>query len=191
MIKLIIGIGNPGEKYANTYHNLGANLIDYLSEDDRRFESSRLFAFKKIPMAGGSVVLIKTKTFMNESGEAAHEAMRYFKAKPNEIILAHDDSDIELGHFKLAFGRGAAGHNGISSVIRSIRTQDFWRLRIGIRTSPKTGVAKKRLKAGDFVLRKISKKDETQFASVFQRLKESVIEKVVFTPDVISPVSGS
>ena len=122
-----------------------------------------------------NIIFVKPLTFMNESGKAVLAAMRYFSAKdkkikPKEILIIHDDADIELGKIKLSFGQGAAGHHGVESVIKNLKTKNFWRIRIGIR--PKTPNDKNQApkkKAGGFVLEKITPADKL----VLERLFES------------------
>jgi peptidyl-tRNA hydrolase, PTH1 family len=103
---------------------------------------------------------------MNESGRAVHDAMRVFDAKPEDIIVIHDDSDIPVGEFKRTTGGGSAGHNGIRSVIDHLHTQDFARIRIGIRAPDEAH----RKKAGDFVLSPITPADKKVFENVFEKI---------------------
>lgn len=98
-----------------------------------------------------NVVWIKSLVFMNESGLAIKQAAEHFNVEPKKILVIHDDSDLYVGKFKLSFNRGSAGHKGAESVIKSLGTKAFWRLRIGIRPR-----AAQRKKAGDFVLKKIN-----------------------------------
>ncbi|MEE8131931.1 MAG: aminoacyl-tRNA hydrolase [Candidatus Paceibacterota bacterium] len=157
-IKLIIGLGNPGSQYTLTYHNVGFLAVDYLTKN----------------LINSKLVIIKPKTFMNKSGKAVAEAKKRFKVKSEEILIIHDDSDIELGKYKFSFGRGSAGHKGIESIIKALKTKNFWRLRIGIR-SKKVGLSAeaRRAKAEDFVLKKITKKDLLIFNEVFSNAKNS------------------
>ncbi len=166
--KLLIGLGNPGEKYENTYHNAGFLFLDSLL-GDLRLKQVKDFEYAKVDGA----TIVKPLTFMNESGKAVLQAIKYFKTKPEEIIVAHDDSDIELGEYKVSVSRGSAGHRGIESIIKSLRTKDFARLRIGVRReanppSPPAG-GYGRARASDFVLKKISKIDRLLLNSAFER----------------------
>ena len=156
-IKLIIGLGNPESQYGQTYHNAGFLFINKMS-DYGKFKNNKNFEYLKI----NGLIFIKPLVFMNESSKAVFAAMKYFKAKPEEILIVHDDSDIEIGKFKISFGRGSAGHNGVESIIKSLKTKDFWRLRIGIRPQ------KSKQKAEKFVLKKISKKDLEILEKVFK-----------------------
>lgn len=162
--KLIIGIGNPDPKYKNTYHNIGLMAIDFLS-DRSKWAKTKLFEFSKNP----HFILAKSSVYMNESGSAVKSALTYFKLKPEEILVIHDDSDILLGQYKLAFNRGPAGHNGIKSIINTIKTEKIWRFRIGARK-----IYKNRLKAAEFILKTIETKDKKILQNVFENLKTCV-----------------
>lgn len=140
--KFIIGLGNPDKEYQNTYHNVGFLFVDFLAKN-----KTGLSHFPTI----------KSDVFMNLSGKFVLTALKKHNTKPDELLLIHDDSDLEIGKYKLSFGRGAAGHHGVESVIASLKTKNFWRLRIGIRPPEKLVSAGKRLKAEKFVLKKISK----------------------------------
>ncbi|OHB18048.1 MAG: hypothetical protein A2749_02245 [Parcubacteria group bacterium RIFCSPHIGHO2_01_FULL_45_26] len=150
MIKLIIGLGNPDKKYENTYHNVGILFIDYLRE--------------KHPEIHEILHIIKSEHFMNNSGSFVIKSMKRYNVNPEKLLIVHDDSDLVIGKFKLDFGRGAAGHHGIESIQQHLKTNDFWRLRIGIRP---TDDKIERIKAGDFVLKKISAKNKAIIERVF------------------------
>ncbi|KKR55688.1 MAG: Peptidyl-tRNA hydrolase [Candidatus Curtissbacteria bacterium GW2011_GWA1_40_24] len=160
-VKLIIGLGNPGEKYEKTYHNAGFLAIDFLIENH---SISNLLSPISKPL--------KSNVFMNQSGGFAAKTIKKFGVKPTELLIIHDDSDIELGDYKISFGRGSAGHNGAESVIKALKTKNFWRLRIGIR--PKKTAKSPRLKAGEFVLKKITKKDLEILNTVFENAISNV-----------------
>lgn len=171
---MIVGLGNPDEKYTQTYHNAGRLSIDFLAEKlsgQEKFETEPLFSF----IRRDGLILIKTETYMNESGEAVQAAIKYFSRKnklikPEEVLIIQDDSDLFLGHFKLCFDRGSAGHKGIESIVTHLRTRNFWRLRLGIRQ--KAGV-----KAEDFVLRKIKSADRKKIEAVLENFwKNSRLE---------------
>ena len=177
-IKLIIGLGNPDKEYEKTFHNVGFLFANFLNEKTGwQREKGKKFEYFK----NGKVVVIKSSVFMNESGKAVLEAVKYFSAgnavKPEQILIIHDDADIELGKYKLQFDRSSAGHKGIESVIKTLKTQKFWRLRIGI-GGVKTGLFAKlrgRIKAGDLVLKKISNEDLKKINSVFEKSASEII----------------
>lgn len=171
-IKLAIGLGNPGPEYENTYHNVGQLFIDQLAglpavagkakAGEVAFKKEKYFEYLK----RRGVIFIKTLSFMNRSGGAVTAAKRYFDSKPGEILIIHDDSDIPLGSFKLSFGRGSAGHQGIESIIKSLRTNKFYRLRIGIRPAREI----KRVKANDLVLRRIPEREMKNLKDLFREI---------------------
>ena len=105
---------------------------------------------------------------MNVSGPAVHKLLRSIQAVPADLLLIHDDSDLPLGEWRLVFGRGAAGHHGVESVIAALRTKDFWRLRLGIRHG--------RGKAGEFVLRKMTAANRKKFYLGLKEATEKVME---------------
>lgn len=160
-IRLIIGLGNPGKEYSNTYHNAGGIFTDYLARTlGGVFKKTRDFEYARLD----KLILAKPFTYMNESGTAVYAAMKYFKLAPADVLVAHDDSDLALGKFKLSVGQRPAGHHGIESVVNVLDSNDFARLRIGVRPP----VEKKRKKAGDFVLKPITPIDKEVLESVFQ-----------------------
>jgi len=158
MIKLIIGLGNPDKKYQNTYHNVGHIFVNFLLKSDAR----------------PAVCLIMPSTaYMNQSGSFVAQALKKCTAKAEELLIIHDDSDLALGRYKLQFGRGAAGHHGVENIIQTLKTKNFWRLRIGIRPvtesySPQGQSIRK--KAGEFVLKKITTKDKKVLNQVFETI---------------------
>ena len=154
-IALVVGLGNPGEDYARTYHNTGVLALHELA----RGVSFSPIAGKRFAYAKHKgYIFIQPLTLMNTSGTAVKNALRYFKIKPEVMLVAHDDSDIESGKWRLDFGRGSAGHRGVASIIETLGTKNFWRFRIGIR-GKKWGRSLKRRKAGTFVLQPISPED--------------------------------
>lgn len=163
-IKLIIGIGNPGERYKLTYHNAGLLFISFIRENRRgrlHFKTHKSGKFSYTRLDG--TIIAHPLTFMNSSGNAVLKAMKFFGIKPEEILIVHDDSDILLSKYKICFGRGAAGHHGISSIIELTGTKSFWRLRIGIRKA----ALWKTKKAGSFVLKKINPSDRKKITELF------------------------
>jgi PTH1 family peptidyl-tRNA hydrolase len=119
----------------------------------------------------GEGIFIRPLVFMNESGRAVREAMHTFDAKPKDIVVIHDDSDLPIGGFKHTDGGGSAGHNGIRSIIDHLHTEDFARIRIGIREPNEAH----RKKAGDFVLSPITLTDKKTFERVFSEISDSLL----------------
>jgi len=135
-LQVIIGLGNPGSRYTDTWHNLG-----YISLD--RFAQKHGFLFKagkgKYYTASGffdskKILLVKPTTYMNLSGTAVAEILSYFEVGVNDILVVYDDINLDLGNIRLRKSGSAGGHNGIKSIIASLETSDFARLRIGFKT---------------------------------------------------------
>ncbi|MCX7097749.1 MAG: aminoacyl-tRNA hydrolase [Methylococcales bacterium] len=149
MIRLIVGLGNPGRQYEKTRHNAGFLFLDGLACDlgcswsnEAKFQG--LFAEGSV--ASNKVLLLKPDTFMNRSGQSVGKLARYFKLQPEEVLVVHDELDFNPGVVKLKKGGGHAGHNGLRDIIDHLGSNDFYRLRVGI-GRPSAGKA-----VADFVL---------------------------------------
>lgn len=154
-IKLIVGLGNPGAEYKNTYHNVGASFAKHFK--DLRDE--------QLPLIPLRMFVLVSEAYVNESGGFVLRELRRTNTDPKNLLIAHDDSDILLGSYKLQFGGGAAGHHGVESVRAALKSDTFWRLRIGIRPPDE----KVRRKAGSFVLKPISATHKKILKGVFAR----------------------
>lgn len=135
MIKLIVGLGNPGRQYEKTRHNAGFLFLDKLvSESGGRWARESRFdgLLVEIGVAGSKVMLLKPDTFMNRSGHAVGKVARYYKLTPEEILVVHDELDFGVGVVRLKKDGGHAGHNGLRDVITHLGSKEFYRLRIGI-----------------------------------------------------------
>lgn len=133
-IKLFVGLGNPGDKYAQTRHNAGFWWIDLVSQHT---SSALAMDAKMFGMVGklkphSDRWLLKPATFMNGSGKAVAALANYYKISPAEIMVIHDELDLPPGTTKLKFGGGHGGHNGLRDIHAALGTPDYWRLRIGI-----------------------------------------------------------
>ncbi|MDD2822506.1 MAG: aminoacyl-tRNA hydrolase [Candidatus Daviesbacteria bacterium] len=130
-MKLIIGLGNPGDKYENTRHNLGFKVLDELTEhltDNFKLDKK----LKSEVLKNGDVIFIKPQTFMNNSGMGVKLVVDYFKVPLSDVILIHDELDLPLGKIKIRIGGGGSGHHGVESVIKDLNSPDFIRVRLGI-----------------------------------------------------------
>ncbi len=131
---IVMGLGNPGEKYAGTRHNVGFRCVDLVAQraemklNDRRKQA----ALGEGRLAGQSVVLAKPRTFMNHSGIAARYLVDRFGTRPDRVLVVLDDMDLPLGRVRLRASGGSGGHNGLNSINAELRTPDYPRLRIGI-----------------------------------------------------------
>jgi peptidyl-tRNA hydrolase, PTH1 family len=135
MIRLFVGLGNPGPEYEATRHNAGFWWVDALARDLKvplAAEKGYHGLVARTNVHGHTVWLLEPQTFMNLSGKSVAALARFFKIKPEEILVAHDELDIAPGQAKLKFGGGHAGHNGLRDIHAQLGTDDYWRLRIGI-----------------------------------------------------------
>lgn len=131
---LVVGLGNPGEKYAQTRHNLGAMVLSRLAERSsaslRSHKSGCLIA--ETDIGGERAVLARPTSYMNESGRPVGELARWYKVDPQQVIVVHDELDIPFEDVRVKAGGGTAGHNGLKSLASHLGTKDFLRVRVGI-----------------------------------------------------------
>ena len=159
---LIVGLGNPGPRYADTRHNVGKRIVAGLAERagidldqakfDARFGSGRI--------AGQRVCLATTLKYMNESGRAIAPLASFYKVPAARVLAVYDEMDLPLGHLRLRAGGGAGGHNGVRSLIRQLGTEDFPRLRVGIGRPP-PGWA-----GADFVLSRFESAEQAELEAL-------------------------
>ena len=135
MIKLFVGLGNPGTEYEATRHNAGFWWIDALARElkvslapDRSYHG----LVARTTVQGQTLWLLEPQTFMNVSGKSVAALARFFKIQPDEILVVHDELDVVPGQAKLKFGGSHAGHNGLRDIHAQLGTGDYWRLRLGI-----------------------------------------------------------
>ncbi|MFH1959448.1 MAG: aminoacyl-tRNA hydrolase [Patescibacteria group bacterium] len=135
-MKFIIGLGNPGQKYLHTRHNIGFKVVDQMAGDDQKWNKSNKgkLEYLWLERNGEKIELIKPQTFMNKSG-LVFAYIR--KTHPQQftgenLFVIHDDLDLEVGKFKLQFGKGPKQHNGLTSIYQHLGTDQFWHVRIGI-----------------------------------------------------------
>jgi peptidyl-tRNA hydrolase, PTH1 family len=136
---LVVGLGNPGENYARTRHNLGFLVADLLAARlGAKFKAHKRSGAEVLTgrLAGRSVVLAKPRCYMNESGRQIGPLAKFYSVPPADIVVIHDELDLEFGSIRLKFGGGEGGHNGVRSVASALGTKDFQRVRIGIGRPP-------------------------------------------------------
>jgi peptidyl-tRNA hydrolase, PTH1 family len=136
---LVVGLGNPGPNYAQTRHNLGFMVADVLAAElGSKFKAHKRSGAEVVTgrLGGHAVVLAKPRSFMNESGRQVAPLAKFYSVPPADIVVIHDDLDIEFGRIRLKLGGGEGGHNGLRSVAVALGTKDFQRIRIGIGRPP-------------------------------------------------------
>lgn len=156
---LVVGLGNPGPRYAGNRHNVGAMVVERMAADSGvalRAHKARAAAAEirlgTLPggLPGPKVVLAVPSTYMNESGGPVSALMKFFKIPAERLVVIHDELDIDFGAVRLKFGGGEGGHNGLRSISKSIGTKDYLRVRLGIGRPPG------RMEVSDFVLKDFS-----------------------------------
>lgn len=186
-MKLIIGLGNPGEEYENARHNVGFVAVDAIAKKEGSifsFEKKFNAEVAKSRFNDRPAILIKPFTFVNNSGEAVKKIKSFYKVKPEDVIVIHDDLDIEFSDFKVSFARNAGGHRGVQSVINCLKTNKFWRLRIGTANRKLTTARHQRtLKAkkeavGNFVLSRFTPSEQSELKKVIKKALDKLAEVV-------------
>ncbi len=180
-MKLIVGLGNPGKEYARTRHNVGFLVLDALAEGEKWSVSKKAQAeFVKTEINGKRVELIKPQTFMNNSGVSVAYAMKKNGVALSNLVVIHDDKDIPLGETRIQKDRGAAGHNGVVSIIEHVGTKDFMRIRVGIGVpSPAGRGTKGEGNTADFVLAKFTKEEQKILHGVIENVVEEITKLVL------------
>ncbi len=155
-MKLLVGLGNPGKKYLQTRHNVGFNVADLVADrsgiEVSKKKFSSLFGIGKIN--GIDVCILKPQTFMNLSGEAVLLFARYYKVDSQDILVVHDDIDMQFARLKFTNNSGAGGHNGVTSIIDMLGSKEFYRLKVGIGRPPEN------FDPADYVLHGYSKEEK-------------------------------
>ncbi len=162
---IVVGLGNPGEKYTFTRHNAGFLAIDYLSQKVG-FKCDRI-KFKALvgegTIAGVRTLFMKPQTFMNASGEAIKEAADFYKISPENIIVISDDASFDVGKLRIRKNGSAGGHNGLKSVIECLNSDKFPRIKLGVGQKPHPDYD-----IADWVLARLPKEEEARFFSVLE-----------------------
>ena len=184
---IIVGLGNPGKKFEKTRHNVGFRVLDEFSRknnfSDFKLSKKFLAEISEGIMNKEKVVLTRPQTFMNQSGKSVKILNTKYKIQNTNLFVIHDDIDLPLGKIRISKGRSAAGHKGVESIIKELKTKDFVRFRIGIK-SQKTD--SKKQKTEKFVLQKFNKDEEKILKEVIEKTAEAIematkegIEKVI------------
>lgn len=171
---LVVGLGNPGDEYAATRHNVGYLVVDELAQGAKFSKHNRARAMVVQVRLGGhihgvSAVLAKSLTYMNESGSAVKPLLDFYKVELDQLIVVHDELDIEMGALRVKFGGGDNGHNGLKSLRKSLGSGDFYRVRCGIGRPPG------RQDPADFVLKPWNKEEKVVLGNLVSRASDAVI----------------
>ena len=181
-MKLIVGLGNPGDKYERTRHNAGFLFVEYI-QNEMSAEFSNWRRFKKLEadiseakIGLEEINLVKPQTFMNESGRVVKNISTMHKLKNlHDLYVIHDDKDLKIGQYKIHSDRGSAGHKGVQSVIDYMKTNGFTRIRIGIYPHTKNFGVGVKLDTANFVLKKFNQKElRILYEKIFPEIKEKI-----------------
>lgn len=171
-MKLIVGLGNPGKEYINTRHNVGFMVLDYFLGNNLKWKEKFNGLYYESLISGEKVIFLKPLTFMNLSGEAVVKYKNYFNLDIEDILVIHDDMDIDLGKYKLKRNSSSGGHNGIKSIINSLNSNAFLRLKIGITHNKNIDIV-------DYVLGKFNEKEMDLLKINFNTYEEIIRSFVV------------
>jgi PTH1 family peptidyl-tRNA hydrolase len=179
-VYLVAGLGNPGREYQSNRHDIGFMLVNRLAErlvvTFSRMQSSALVT--KADYRRKRLIMAKPQTYMNLSGQAVSALVHFFKLPLENVIIAYDDVDLPLGTLRLRPSGGSAGHKGMQSIIESLGTQDFPRLRVGIGRPPG------RMEAADYVLQNFSKEETEILPGVLDRAVEATLTFITEGVDI-------
>ena len=178
-MKLIVGLGNPGQNYLMTRHNIGFLCIDALEKaySAPPFKKEHKSEITKIMIQSEPVLLCKPQTFMNLSGEAVHKVMSYYNLLKEDLLVIHDDIDQEFKSIKIQTSRGHGGHNGIRDIHKHLDSNEYARLKIGVGrpSNPKMDVA-------DYVLQNFSSEESQDLSFLLNDVVDAVEEFVLSGP---------
>ena len=166
-MKKIVGLGNPGKQYERTRHNSGFMAIDKVAEKLNLNINKKDFA--ALTAKNNQVILVKPQTYMNNSGEAVSQIMKYYHIDINDLLIIYDDLDLKYGQLRLRLKGSSGGHNGIKSIINYIHSENFKRIRIGIEKNPL-------IETADYVLGKVEKDKQQLFDDSIEKASQAAIE---------------
>ncbi len=169
-MKLIVGLGNPGRDYAGTKHNIGFGVITRVSENNNIVLSKKghKAIYGQGVINGEKVILVMPQTFMNLSGESVREFVDFYKIESEDIIICHDDIDLDVGQMRIRRKGSAGGHNGIKNIISHLGTQEFARVKVGVGSKPEGGDLARH------VLSRFSRKEEKIISESLDTAAEAV-----------------
>ncbi|MBS4534680.1 aminoacyl-tRNA hydrolase [Clostridium sp. D2Q-14] len=170
----VIGLGNPGKKYNGTRHNVGFDVIDYLSQRNnvKMTKLKHQSVYGEFNINGEKVILVKPQTYMNNSGISVRSIVDYYKIDIEDVIIIYDDIDIDVGVLRIRKKGSAGSHNGMKSIIYHLQRDDFPRIRIGI------GRPQENEDLVDYVLKKFSKDDREEIDDTIVRAAKAVEETI-------------
>lgn len=169
-IKLVVGLGNIGNEYIWTRHNVGFEFLDTLVNKSTFKPDKDFYAeISEFKNQNFRVTLVKPTTLMNLSGKSVSSISKFYHLEPHQILIIHDDLDILVGEYKIQFSKGPKIHNGIASVEKFLGTADFWRVRIGV--DGRDEIERKNIEGRDYVLGRFKIKERDLINNVFEEIR--------------------
>lgn len=170
-MKLIVGLGNKGNEYNNTRHNVGFMVVDnYINKNNLTLKSKLDGLYAETIINGEKVIFLKPQNYINLSGDVIIKYIKYFKIDIKDILVIHDDMDLEIGTFKIRYKGGSAGHNGLKNIESNLKTNEYKRIKIGI--------SKNNIDKVDYVLGKFSSTELSKLNKVID-ITYNIIEDFV------------
>lgn len=170
---LVVGLGNPGNEYKMTRHNIGFETIDYIAIQHSVKVNKLKFKgiYGELNRLGEKIILLKPQTYMNLSGDSVIEFCNFYKIPPENVIVISDDTTLERGRIRLRPKGGAGGHNGLKSVIFQLKTEEFKRVKVGIGSA-----SNENMELTDFVLGKFSKDELPIIEAAMKRTSDAIFD---------------
>lgn len=186
-MKLVVGLGNPGQEYDNTRHNIGFEVLDFIADiNNFQFTLDKKFNALStcINVNGEKIILVKPLSYMNLSGNVVGKYVKYYNILPEDILVIHDDLDMEFNKIRIVYNSSSGGHNGIKNIIENIGTKEFTRLKIGISNN-------KSIDTKDYVLGKFSKEERNTLNNTYDKIKNIINDFVNNDKDKLKQIYNS
>lgn len=186
-MKLVVGLGNPGDEYKKTRHNIGFDVLDYIAEKENLvFKNDKKFNALSTSMIVGNekVILIKPLSYMNLSGIVVRKYVSFYNISSRDILVIQDDLDMDFGKIRILFNSSSGGHNGIKNIIENIGTKEFTRLKVGI--SKNNDIDTK-----DYVLGKFNKEEIESLNNVYLKTLNIISDFVLYDTDRLKQIYNS
>ena len=179
-MKLIVGLGNPGKEYKNTRHNVGFDVLDFFAKKyDVSFNKNKFNGeYAEINVNGEKVILLKPLSFMNLSGSVVSKFVSYFKINFNDLLVIHDDLDMNFGRVKIVYDSSSGGHNGIKDIERCLGSKNYVRLKIGIANN-------KSIDTVDYVLGKFTVEERERLLMIYNEFNDFVSDFCSVSLDIL------
>lgn len=191
-MRLIVGLGNPGEKYALTRHNIGFMVLDKLAKklvsgSEIKWNFDHKAKAEILTIENPGIILVRPQTFMNASGQAVARILKYHEIKASDdLFIVHDDVDLPLGKVKIRLGGASAGHHGVESIIRELRSAEFTRIRLGI-GRPRTGEIKSTKDVENYVLEGFGESERGELKKMVKKAVEAL--ELIIEKDIASAMN--